>query len=140
MGTHHFGMVSCDEILSNQRNQELTSAFCRIAKSIGMSIAFYIHSVRSAFASALIGGLMMSRAAYQALIDHKIDMGGLIKDSHGDTMVDEVLSYALAAIGFTFQLMIGFKLPFPLNVVLFPFEFGEWAVRWLVTSSTTIAK
>lgn len=111
-----------------------------IAKSIGMSIAFYIHSVRSAFASALTGGLMMSRAAYQALIDHNIDLGGLIKDSHGETMVDEVLSYVLAAIGFTFQLMIGFKLPFPLNLVLFPFEFGEWSARWLVTSSTTISK
>ncbi len=105
-----------------------------------MSIAFYIHSVRSAFASALIGGLMMSRAAYQALIERNIDLGGLIKDSHEETMVDEMLSYAFAALGFIFQLMIGFKLPFPLNLLLWPFELGEWSVRWLVTSSTTIPK
>ena len=46
----------------------------RIAKSIGMSIAFYIHSVRSAFASALTGGLMIARAAYQACLDRDIKL------------------------------------------------------------------
>lgn len=112
----------------------------RIAKSIGMSIAFYIHSVRSAFASALIGGLMISRAAYQYCLDHGIKLGGLIKDSHEDTMADEYLSYVFAGMGFFFQLMMGFRLPFPVKLILWPFEIGEFATRWLIVSSSTIPK
>mmetsp|Transcript_118674 Transcript_118674/g.343232 ORF Transcript_118674/g.343232 Transcript_118674/m.343232 type:complete len:332 (+) Transcript_118674:83-1078(+) len=111
-----------------------------IAKSIGMSIAYYVHSVRSAFASALTGGLIMARASYQALVDRKIDLGGLLKPDHNDSMADEALSYIFAALGFVFQLSIGFKLPFPLNLILWPFSMGEWAVRWLITSSATIPK
>jgi len=111
-----------------------------IAKSAGMSIAFYIQAVRSAFTSALIGGLMMSQAAYQALIERNIKLGGLIKDSHQDTVIDEILSYALAALGFMFQLKIGFKLQYPFNLLLWPFEWGEWLVRWLITSSVNNPK
>ena len=82
----------------------------------------------------------MSRAAYQALLERDIKLGGIIKDRQEDTMVDEMLSYVLAGLGFFFQLMFGFKLPFPLNLLLWPFELGEWSVRWLVTSSSTILK
>lgn len=82
----------------------------------------------------------MARAAYAALVERNINLGGLIKDNHEDTMVDEMLSYVFAAMGFIFQLGIGFKLPFPLNLALWPFELGEWSVRWLVTSSATIPK
>ena len=83
---------------------------------------------------------MISRAAYQALAERNIKLGGFIKDSHEDTNVDEMLSYVFAAMGFFFQLAIGFKLPFPLNLILWPFDLGEWSVRWLVTYSTTIPK
>lgn len=82
----------------------------------------------------------MSRAAYQALLERGINLGGIIKDDHEDTMVDEILSYAFAGVGFVFQLMIGFQLPFPLNLLLWPFELGEWSMRWMVTSSSTIPK
>lgn len=82
----------------------------------------------------------MSRAAYEALIERNIDLGGLIKKNHEDTMVDELFSYVFAGLGFVFQLGIGFKLPFPLNLILWPFELGEWSARWLVTSSSTIPK
>lgn len=81
----------------------------------------------------------MSRAAYEALLLRNIRLGGLIKDSHEDTVIDEILSYVFAALGFGFQLMLGFDLPFPFNLVLFPFEIGEWALRWSITSSTNMA-
>jgi hypothetical protein len=116
-------------------NEHLTAYINRVAKTIGMSIAFYIHSVRSAFASALIGGMMISRAAYQVCLDRNIDLGGLIKASHEDTIIDEILSYIFAGMGFTFQLILGFRLPFPFNLMLWPFEIGEFAVRWLVVST-----
>jgi hypothetical protein len=64
-------------------------AIFRITKSIGMSIAWYIQTVRSAFASALIGGLMMARATYQFLVHRNMTLGGLIKENHDDSVVDE---------------------------------------------------
>jgi len=105
-----------------------------------MSIAFTIQSLRSAFASALIGGLMISRAAFQYCLEHNITLGGIIKANHEDTSADELLSYVFAGMGFIFQLQIGFRLPFPFNFLLFPFEIGEYTVRSLVMSSTPMAK
>eukprot|EP00934_Nitzschia_sp_Nitz4_P005659 Nitzschia sp. Nitz4//scaffold166_size90379//31846//32911//NITZ4_005053-RA/size90379-snap-gene-0.55-mRNA-1//-1//CDS//3329538184//5649//frame0 len=111
-----------------------------ICKSIGLSLAWYIQSIRSAFASALSGGLLMARAAYAACILHDIRLGGLIKDNHEDTRIDEYMSYAFAGLGFGFQLMLGFDMPFPFSLVLFPFEISEWALRWSITSGPTIVK
>ena len=111
--------------------------FCtyyRICKSIGMSIAWYIQSVRSAFASALTGGLMMSRAAYQALIHRNIKLGGLIPEDHTKSDLDEYLSYVFAALGFYFQYKINFDMPFPFNILFWPFELTEYYIRWTVTS------
>ena len=82
----------------------------------------------------------MARAGHAALVERNINLGGLIKENHEDTMLDEMLSYAFAALGFISQLHIGFKLSFPFNLLLWPFELGEWCVRWLVTSSSTIPK
>mmetsp|Transcript_130722 Transcript_130722/g.194786 ORF Transcript_130722/g.194786 Transcript_130722/m.194786 type:complete len:332 (+) Transcript_130722:93-1088(+) len=109
-----------------------------ICKSIGMSIAWYVQTVRSAFASALTGGLMMARSAYEALLIRDIRLGGLIKDKHEDSYLDEVLSYAFAALGFSFQVMIGFKMPFPLNLLLWPFQVAEFALRWAITNNSSI--
>eukprot|EP00538_Stauroneis_constricta_P013686 CAMPEP_0119549298 /NCGR_PEP_ID=MMETSP1352-20130426/3049_1 /TAXON_ID=265584 /ORGANISM="Stauroneis constricta, Strain CCMP1120" /LENGTH=329 /DNA_ID=CAMNT_0007594831 /DNA_START=89 /DNA_END=1078 /DNA_ORIENTATION=- len=107
-----------------------------ITKSIGMSIAWYIQTVRSAFASALTGGLMMARAAYLALQCRNIELGGLIKPNHEDSPLDEGLSYVFAALGFYTQFKLGFKMPAPFNLLLFPFEFAEHYIRWSITKAT----
>ena len=99
-----------------------------------MSIAWYIQSVRSAFASALTGGLMMARAAYFALIHRGITLGGLIPEDHTKSNVDEILSYVFAALGFYWQFSVGFDMPFPLNYLFWPFEVAEYYIRWRVTN------
>eukprot|EP00980_Cylindrotheca_fusiformis_P009923 scaffold2195_cov132-Cylindrotheca_fusiformis.AAC.7 len=96
-----------------------------ICKSIGMSIAWYLQTIRSAFASALKGGLMMSRTLFAELIERKIDLGGIIPEDHTKSNLDEYLSYIFAAMGFYFQFKMGFDMPFPFNLVLWPFEFAE---------------
>jgi hypothetical protein len=101
-----------------------------------MSIAWYVQAVRSAFASALTGGLMMARAAYEALLIRNITLGGLIKEDHTQSYMDEAMSYIFAAMGFYFQFMLGFKVPFPFNVLLWPFHFAESYIRWSITSAT----
>jgi len=97
--------------------------FC---KSIGMSIAWKIQSVISAFTSALAGGLIMSRA--MLLIFYKGE-----KD-HEDTSADEIASYVFAGLGFYFQYQMKFDAPFPLNVILWPVELAETYIRWAVTN------
>ena len=101
-----------------------------------MSLAWYIQSIISATASALKGGLMMSRAVYQIMIDHKINLFGLIPDNHESSVVDEVMSYGFAALGFYTQFRSNFSLPAPWNLLLFPVEMAEQYVRYAVTYNT----
>ena len=49
------------------------------------------------------------------------------------THLDEAVGYTLAALGFSYQLLAGFTLPFPLNIALLPLEIVEWLLRWQVT-------
>lgn len=95
--------------------------FC---KSVGMSIAWRIQSVISAFTSALAGGLIMSRAIM--LLRGKRDQE--------ETNVDEIVSYVFAALGFHFQYKRSFSAPFPLNWILWPLEIAEQRIRWAVTN------
>lgn len=107
-----------------------------IAKSIAMALAWYIQSVVSAVASALKGGLMMSRAFYQFCLYRGIKLFGLIPDDHTDSVVDEVFSYLFAGLGFYFQFRAGFALPVPFNLILWPFEIAEYYIRWSITSTS----
>ncbi|KAL7554977.1 hypothetical protein ACHAWF_018550 [Thalassiosira exigua] len=93
-------------------------------KSVGISVAWRIQTVISAAASALAGGLIMSRTLLHIL--HKGEK------SHEDTKVDEIASYAFAGLGFYFQYERNFSVPFPLNIVLFPVEIAEQYIRWAV--------
>merc|ERR1711935_146512 len=105
-----------------------------ICKSIAMSIAWWLESLRSAFASALKGGLMISRTVYDELLERKIDLGGLVVEKHAKTRFDEYMSYGFAFLGFYFQFRMGFSMPFPFNLILWPFEFAEQFLRWSITT------
>jgi len=106
-----------------------------LVKSIAISIAWFIQSVISAFTSAATGGLMMARATYDALVYRKITLGGLMPTDHEDTAIDEVFSYVFAALGFYFQLSLGFNMPFPFNLMLWPLECAEYYLRWTITEA-----
>lgn len=101
-----------------------------------MSLAWTIASIQIAFASSMNGGLMLARSAYKALLKHDIRLGGLIVDNHEDTNIDEYASYCFAAVGFLFQIGTGLQLPFPLNLILWPFQMAEWFIRASVMSAS----
>lgn len=105
-----------------------------ITKSIGMSIAWYIQTIISAFTSAVQGGLMTARALLKFCVKRGIKLGGLIPENHHDTLIDETLGYTLAALGFFFQFKVGFDITFPFNIPLMPFEIAETWLRWHITS------
>jgi len=104
-----------------------------MCKSLAMSIAWYIQTIRSAFASALAGGLLMSKSTL-----HMLEKRGLVKKKidPSETYLDEILSYIFAGCGFYFQFKLGFDVPYPFNLILFPFEIAEYYIRWSITSRT----
>jgi len=105
-----------------------------LCKSVAMSIAWYIQRMQSAYSSALIGGLMFSRSMMNYLHSKNINPGGLLPKNHEDTYIDEATGWTLAALGFYVQFKLNFSVPFPLNLVLFPFEWIEYYIQWTITS------
>jgi len=105
-----------------------------VTKSIAMSFAFYLQSIITALTSALTGALIMSRAAMKIMSTKGYTLGGLIPVDHKDTLIDEVASYGLAFLGFTFQWKMNFSIPFPLNLFLVPVQFLENCIRWSITN------
>jgi len=104
-----------------------------LTKSIAMSFAFYLQSIISAFTSAMIGALLITRTIMSIAHKKGITLGGLIPADHKETQIDEMGSYVLAAMGFIFQWKMNFDMPFPFNILLLPVEFAENFVRWSVT-------
>jgi len=109
-------------------------------KTVGMSLAWTLASIRAAFASSMQGGLMLSRSGLVALRQRNIDLGGFITvHDHSKTNLDEYVAYGFAALGFLFQLYFRLSPPFPLNIVLFPFHVAEWILRYGVMKASGAA-
>lgn len=96
-------------------------------KSCAVSVAWTIQRVISAFHSAMRGGLMFSRNILQYL-----SKMGYIQINHEETVLDEVVGYSMALLGLYCQLRYAFSLPFPLNVILFPFTIMEYILIGMV--------
>jgi len=104
------------------------------ARSIGVAVAWKMQEVVSAMHLALLGGLLFSRS-----ILRWARRQGYALPAAEDTVLDEVVGYAVAALGFYYQYAWGFALPFPLSLLFFPLGWIEWYIRWAVTSSAAIA-
>jgi len=95
-------------------------------KTIGVSVAWTIQRVISAFYSSIRGAQMftygavnyLARNGYQS-IDEKSPLNMFIIG-------------LIAWCGFAWQLQSGFSLGFPLNVILFPLSVLEWLITWMV--------
>lgn len=98
-------------------------------KGIALSVAWFVYRIISAFHSAIRGGHMFTTNIFEYL--HKF--GWSIKPN-SIRWVDEALAYVVAACGLYFQLSMGFTVPFPLNIILFPFTLAEWFLMWIVNS------
>lgn len=98
-------------------------------RTVSISIAWFVQRFISAFHCALRGGLMCSRNLMEYTTHMKI-----YEINHEESIIDEIFGYALAAVGLWFQLRLGFALPFPLNVLLFPVTLVEYFLIWCVNS------
>jgi hypothetical protein len=106
-------------------------------KSAAISVAWTLRRVVSSYHSAIRGGLMFSKNLLGYLVDMGVLKGWDLSDS---TLfyADRSVGYLFAALGLWFQLSYGFALPFPLNVLLFPFTILEYILVWVVNNSAYI--
>lgn len=100
-----------------------------VIKYIVISCAFFLQRIVSALHSSIRGGLMIARNLLQYLKAMK-----LIDFDDKETYIDEIAGYCLAFFGFYFQLRMAFRLPFPLNVLLFPVTIAESFLTWAVSA------
>ena len=100
---------------------------------IAFLVVCYITSVIKAFYAALRGGEMFAEGLFGFLhgrgLLHKVKFLAEVVEKPDETWADEILGVSLAAAGFWYQLTAGFSLPFPVNIVLAPLSFVEWAIR-----------
>jgi len=106
-------------------------------KSFAISIAWYIQAVLSAVTSSLIGALMISQALITILRRKNSTAEKWLPKDLDSTEIDEGVSYGIAALGVFVQFKMNFGVPFPLNLLLFPFEIAEYCIRWSITSVPT---
>lgn len=100
-----------------------------ICKSIAISIAWFIQRVISSVQSAIRGGLLFSRRLLKFLKEK-----GYFTSYNEDDYFDEALGWFVAVIGIYFQISVGFGLPFPLNILLFPLNIIENYITWAVSN------
>jgi hypothetical protein len=76
----------------------------------------------------------MACAFYNFCILRRITLGGWISKGDRERMFEEMIGYLFAGTGFYFQFRLGFEIPFPLNLVLWPFQIAEYYIRWTITA------
>jgi hypothetical protein len=97
-------------------------------KLVAITFAWTVQKFMSAIQSALLGGLMASRAALKVAHSHGIMTH--VKDT--ETMLDEHVGWALAALGVYSQVSNAFGVPFPLNLLLWPVQIVETVLVGMV--------
>lgn len=105
-------------------------------KGAAMSIAWRIQRVLSAYSSAMAGGLMFARSSFRMMrsMGHRV-FKWVPEGQDSTSFLDEVFGYAMAALGLYSQIGNGFDfaIPFPLNLISWPFELAEKWIQWQIT-------
>lgn len=126
--TDRYAVPHIEGVLPDDYKKWAKPAVDAIVRSLAISSAWFLQRVISAVHSAMRGGLMLSRNILEYLSKMEI-----IHIKHDETMLDEAIGYAVAAMGLYFQLSWGFSIPFPLNILLFPFSCLEYFLIYFVT-------
>lgn len=115
------------QCLDEDYHKWIVPSITYLVKTVAISIAWTIQRIISAFHSSVRGGQLAGKGIVKYL--HKY---GFISVDENDTYMDEIAGYALAFLGLSCQISLRFKLPFPLNVLLFPFTMLEYVIVWII--------
>lgn len=109
------------------------------AKAAAMNIAWRIQRVLTASTSAMTGGIMFARALLRMAHKRGITLFGWIDETGQESPLDEIIGFAVAALGFWTQIEVqyknnfSFEVPFPLSLITWPFDWLEKWIQWVVT-------
>lgn len=109
-----------------------------ITKALAMQVAWRIQRVLTASTSAVMGGLMFSRAIRRMIQNRGMRRLGVRQNNDDDdeTLFDEFLGFIVAAAGLYVQLGDGTFNPtvkFPFTLVTWPFHIAEHWIQWQIT-------
>lgn len=120
-------LPTLESVLPEEYKKWAKPSIAYTVKTMAVSFAWFVQRFISAFHSALRGGHMFTENLLEYL-DHM----GYYKVDTKTTQLDEMLGYAVTVVGLWFQLRTGFTLPFPLNILFFPFTMLEWWLMWVL--------
>uniref|UniRef100_A0A7S4F6V6 Uncharacterized protein n=1 Tax=Chrysotila carterae TaxID=13221 RepID=A0A7S4F6V6_CHRCT len=119
-----------EELIPTEYSHWIPTIVRGICKAIAFSLAWQLQVAISAAQSAVRGGQIFTHNALSWA-----SANGYLKDLDlADSHRDEALGYFVAALGFCTQLVLGFSLFFPFNVVMLPFSLIEWYIRWSISA------
>lgn len=104
-------------------------------KAVAMSVAWRIQRVLTAYTSAIAGGQMFSRSCFRMLRKRGVRLFGLIPEDCDRSYLVELIGFTIAAFGLYSQIGDGFdfEIPFPINLVTWPFGLAERWIQWQIT-------
>jgi hypothetical protein len=120
-------LPTLEKVLPDEYKKWAKPSIAYTVKCIAVSFAWFVQRFISAFHSAMRGGHMFT----ENLLEYLNTMGYYKVDVKA-TQMDEMLGYAITVVGLWCQLRTGFSLPFPLNVLFFPFTVIEWWLMWFL--------
>lgn len=96
--------------------------------------AWYLQMIIAAVSSGLRGGRifadgLVAFAVERDWMDKLPDWVAAKPYDPDKSFLDEVVMYSVAVAGIAFQIFLGFQLPFPINLVLWPLQVVEWVLR-----------
>ena len=111
-------------------------------KAAAMNIAWRIQRVLTASTSAMTGGVMFARAILRMLHRRGVTVFGWIGETGAESPLDEIIGFTVGAIGFWTQIEVqyknnfSFKVPFPLSLITWPFDWLEKYIQWVITKES----
>ncbi|KAK3254492.1 hypothetical protein CYMTET_36292 [Cymbomonas tetramitiformis] len=125
---YKFALPAAKAAIPAEYHKWITVVIDYVCKAIALSIVWWIQRVISAFHSALQGGQFFARGLFGYLKEK-----GHLDIDLDQTYFDELLAWGIGFVGVYFQIMSGFSLPFPLNVVFLPLDLVNWSIEWVIS-------
>ena len=126
-GLDTYARGSIEAVTPPEYRKWISPALQWFCKSVGVSIAWTVQRIISAFHSAIRGGDLFARGLSKYLTRQGYYSG--IKQG---SLQFNAIAGATAVLGFYWQASSWFQLPFPLNILLLPLRILEWFLVWIV--------
>merc|ERR1712061_57312 len=122
-----YGAPLLKKLIPEDYQKWVTPGIKVACKAVAVSIAWFLQRILSAFHSAIRGGEIAGKG-----IVFYLNKAGFIKVTDDETYADEVAGAVIAFLGFAWQVCIGFRLPFPLNLLLLPATIVDYLIIWFI--------